>query len=162
MKVYLVNDGDYFEVVLDSHVKVGNGLCLNALCGVHNEQSTLTGGNGAGHFVGEIHMSRRINQIQRIGFAVFHVIHLYGMALDGNAALALQIHIVQHLRLHVFGINGFGGFKQAVCQGTFAVIYMSDDTEITDILHQLRLFFKRANVYVFCGIRLPSPLITLM
>ena len=63
------------------------------------------------------------------------ILHLYGMALDGDAAFALQIHIVEYLVLQVFLGNGFGVLQQAVGQGTFTMVYMGYDTKVAYILH---------------------------
>ncbi len=47
LHVYLVEHRDDFKPVVDGHVKVGDGLCLHALRGVHHKQSPLAGGDGA-------------------------------------------------------------------------------------------------------------------
>ena len=59
------------------------------------------------------------------------------MALDGNTLLTLQIHIVQHLCLHVAVRDGFGKLQQPVCQGTFTMVNMRYNTEIPNILHAI-------------------------
>ena len=33
--INLVDDGDDFQAVIDGHIQVGNGLCLNALSSIH-------------------------------------------------------------------------------------------------------------------------------
>jgi hypothetical protein len=52
--------------------------------------------------------------------------------LDGDAALALQIHVVEHLRFHLAPGDSAGEFEQAVGQGGFAVVDVRDDREISD------------------------------
>ena len=49
--VYLVDDGDNLQIVVNSHIEIGNGLSLNTLRGIHHQQRTFTGGNGTRHFV---------------------------------------------------------------------------------------------------------------
>ena len=139
--VDFVDDGDDFEVVLDGHVEVRDGLRLHALRGVHHEQRTLAGSNRAAHLVREIDVSRRVNQVQDIsipspiwgrqggGFPL----HLDCMALDGDAALLLQIHVVEHLPLG--DLDGFRVLQQSVGQGRFAVVDMRYDAEISDVIH---------------------------
>ena len=63
------------------------------------------------------------------------VAHLNGVAFDGNASLALQIHIVEGLILHVPLGDGVGVFQQAVGQGAFSVVNVGYDAKIADILH---------------------------
>jgi hypothetical protein len=55
------------------------------------------------------------------------------MAFYGDAALTLQVHIIQHLRLHCLAGNGAGVLQQAVSQRAFAVVYMGYNAEITDV-----------------------------
>jgi hypothetical protein len=55
------------------------------------------------------------------------------VALDGDAPLALQVHIVEHLP---FGhLNGFGIFQQTVGQGRLSMVDMGYDAEVSDIIH---------------------------
>ncbi len=44
-------------------IEIRNCLCLNALCGIYNQQRPLAGSNGAGHLVGKVYVTRRIDQI---------------------------------------------------------------------------------------------------
>ncbi len=99
LHVAFVHHGNYLEIMLDGHVEVADGLRLHALRCVYHQQCALASGYGAAHLVRKIDMPRRINQIQRVFFAVVGVFHLYGVAFDGDAALTLEVHIVQHLRL---------------------------------------------------------------
>ena len=103
--VDLVDDGDDLEVVVDSHIEVRDGLCLHALRGVDHQQRALAGSNRARHLVAEVYVSRRVDQIECVFLSILYIFHLYGVALDGDAALALQIHIVKHLSLsHLYGL----------------------------------------------------------
>ena len=97
------------------HVEVGYCLGLHALRGVHHKQGALTGSDASRHLVGEINVSRSVYQVECIFLAVLGgVVHLYGVALDGDAALTLQIHVVQHLALR--NLYRMGTFQQAVGQ----------------------------------------------
>ena len=80
-------------------------------------------------------MSRSVNQVERIFRAVLHVVHLDGVALDGDAALTLQIHVVQHLGLHVLARHRVGDFQQTVGQRALAVVDMRHDAEVAYCLH---------------------------
>ena len=60
------------------------------------------------------------------------VIQPDGVRFDGDAALALEVHIVEHLRLHLAAGDGAGQLKQAIGQRRFAVIDVRDDREIAN------------------------------
>jgi hypothetical protein len=64
------------------------------------------------------------------------VLHLDCVALDGDAALALQVHTVQCLILHIPLTNGVGVFQQTISQGAFAVVNVCDDAEIAYFFHK--------------------------
>ena len=119
--------------MVDGHVAVGQGLRLDALGSVHHQQRSLAGGQGAADLIGEVHMAGRVDQVQGVGFAVLGlVVHAHGLALDGNAALALQLHAVQNL-IHHFPLLKYAGFFQnAVGQGGLAVVDMRDNAKIAD------------------------------
>jgi hypothetical protein len=65
------------------------------------------------------------------------------VALDGNALFALQVHVVEHLCLHVAFANGMGMLQQPVGQGAFSVIDMGYDAEVPDLLHEGYSFWVR-------------------
>ena len=58
--------------------------------------------------------------------------HADGVGFDGDAALALEVHGIEHLRLHFARGERSGEFQQAVGQRGFAVVDMRDDREIAD------------------------------
>ncbi len=57
------------------------------------------------------------------------------MALDSYAAFALKVHIIEHLRLHIFSYHCIRAFKQTVGKRRLSVIDMSYNAEIPYILH---------------------------
>jgi len=57
------------------------------------------------------------------------------MPLDGNSSLSLQVHIIERLLLQLSIGDRSGKMEQSVGKGTLAVINMSDDAEISDVLH---------------------------
>lgn len=135
VEVHLVYHRDYLEVIVNRHVEVGDCLGLYALGGVDNEEGPLAGGYRAGDFIGEVDVARSVDEIEHIVLAVEPVVHLDCMALDCDATLAFEVHVVEHLRLEVLGSHGVGIFKQTVGKGALAVVDMGYDTEIADILH---------------------------
>ena len=78
-------------------------------------------------------MSRGINQIEDIFFTIVHIFHLDGVALDGDATLTLQVHVIKHLSLS--DLYGLGEFQHSVSQRRLSVIDMRNDTEISDMIH---------------------------
>ena len=88
----------------------------------------------AGDFVGEVDVAGGVDQVQDVGLAVLgRVFDPHGVGLDGDAALALDIHAVQHLRLHVARGDRAGHLDQPVGEGGFAVVDMGHDGEIADV-----------------------------
>ena len=59
--------------------------------------------------------------------------------LDGDAALALEVHGVEDLRLHLARLQRAGELEEAVGQRRLAVVDVRDDRKITDIgrVHEL-------------------------
>ena len=78
-------------------------------------------------------MSGRIDQIQNVSLAILgFVIQSHGVCFDRDAALALEIHIIEDLRFHVSPGHCAGEFEQAIGQGRFAVIDVRNDGEVAD------------------------------
>ena len=73
-QVDLVDDGDDGEVHLHRQVHVGDGLGLDALRGIHDEQRPFAGAQAARHLVGEIHVAGRIDQVQLVGLPVLRLV----------------------------------------------------------------------------------------
>ena len=78
-------------------------------------------------------MTWSINQVK----AVFHpilalIIKTYSLCLNCNATLTFKIHIVQPLPLG--HLDGMGILQQTVGKGTFSVVNMCYDTEVSYVL----------------------------
>ena len=79
-------------------------------------------------------MTRSIYQIQDILLSAMDILHLDRMALDCDAALLFEVHVVEHLPFcYLYRI---GELQQTVGQGGFAMVDVRYDTEITDMLHK--------------------------
>ncbi len=138
-------------------VAVGHRLRLHALAGVHNQHRTFAGSERARDFVGEVDMPRRVHQVELIDLAVLiFVVEAHGLRLDGDAALPLDVHRVEDLRLHIPVGDIAAQLDQPVRQGRLAVIDVGDDRKIaneTDVRHGPVLSIagapiKQGNVYV--------------
>ena len=81
-------------------IDVGERLCFDALAGVDHQQRSFAGRQRARDFIGEVDMARRVHQVEDVILAVLGVIvQPDGLRLDGDAALALDIHGIEHLFL---------------------------------------------------------------
>ena len=132
-KVDLVYDGDEFEVVLDGEVCVGERLRLDALRRVHHEQRALARGERARDFVAEIYVAGSVYEVEDVLLPVLRaVVEADCVRLNRDAALALQVHVVQNLRLHLpFGERA-RQLQQAVGERRLAVVYVRDYREVSD------------------------------
>jgi len=134
-QIDFVDYRDDFEAVVDRHIDVGEGLCLDPLARIDHQQRALACGEAARHLVGKIDVTGSINKIQNVGFAVGRLIVEADRArLDGDAALALQIHRVEELFLELALGERAGAFEQAIGERRLAVIDMRNNREITNEL----------------------------
>ncbi len=80
-------------------------------------------------------MAGRVDQVEDIVLAIVGaVFQPHRLRLDGDAALALDVHRVQHLFLHVAQLQPAGGLDQPVGKRGFAMVDMGDDGEIADVV----------------------------
>ena len=117
-------------------VDVGERLRLDALAGVDHQQRAFAGRQRARDFVGEVDMARRVHQVEDVILAVLGVVvQPDRLRLDGDAALALDIHGIEHLFLarHFAIGQPAGGLDQAVGQRRFAMVDMGDNGEVADV-----------------------------
>ena len=78
-------------------------------------------------------MAGRVYQIQNVLLPVLRaIIESDGVRFDGDATLALQVHVVEDLGFHLALGQCAGKFQKAVGQSGLAVVYMRDDREGSD------------------------------
>ena len=132
-QIDFVDDRNDFQVVVQGQVGVGEGLGLDALRGVHDQQGAFAGLQAARDFVGEIDVAGGVDEVELVEVAVVGaVVEADGVGLDGDAALALQVHGVEDL-LHHFALGeGAGDLEEAVGQRGLAVVDVRNDGEIAD------------------------------
>ncbi len=88
-------------VVVDRLIDIGERLRLDALAGIDHQQRALAGGERAVDLVGEVDVAGRVDQIEDVILAVAGaVFEPHRLRLDGDAALALDIHGIEHLLDH--------------------------------------------------------------
>ena len=122
-QVDLVDDRQHLQSRVNGQIRVSKGLRLNALRRVHDQQRAFARGQRARDLIVEVHVARGVDEVHVIGFAVVGLIlHTHGARLDCDAALALEIHVVEQLLFHLALGHGLALFEQAVGQRGFAVV----------------------------------------
>ena len=133
-QIDLVDHRDDFEAVVHREVGVGEGLRFDALRRVDEEQRPFAGGERAGHFVREVDVPGRVDQVEDVDLAVVGLVgQADGVGLDGDAPLAFEVHRVEDLRLHLTRLQRAGHLEKAIGERRLAVVDVGDDGEITDI-----------------------------
>ena len=134
-QVDLVDDRHDFKSGVDGEVGVAEGLCLDALRRIDDEQRALAGRERAGDLVVEVDMTRGVDEVHLVGPAVIGLIfHADGARLDGDAALALEVHVVEQLLLHLADGDRLALLQQAVGKGGLAVVDMRNNRKIANLL----------------------------
>jgi hypothetical protein len=135
-QIDLIDDGEHFQALLQRGVAVGDALRLHALRGVDHQQGSFASRERTRNLVGEVDVPRRIDEIQLIQHAGNGLkAQGHALGLDGDAALSLQVHAIEHLRLHFPRIQAAALLNEPVGQRGFAVVDVSNDGKIADILH---------------------------
>ena len=127
-QVDLVERGDDREVVLEREVAVGEGLGLDPLRRVDEQERALAGGEAARHLVAEVDVAGRVDQVEDVVLPV----EAHVLGLDRDAPLALEVHRVEVLGPHVAGVDRAGELEDAVGEGGLAVVDVGDDAEIPE------------------------------
>ncbi len=119
---------------VDRLIDVGERLRLDALAGIDHQDRALARGERPADFVGEIHVAGRVHQVKDIVLAVPRlVVQPDGLRLDRDAALALDIHGIEHLVAEVALIHAAGQLDQPIGQRRLAMVDMGDDREVADM-----------------------------
>ena len=133
-QVDLVDGRHDVELGVHGEVGVGDGLRLDALRGVDHEHRALARRERAGDLVGEVDVTRRVDEVELVGLPVVGVVHdAHGIGLDGNATLALDVHGVQQLGLHVALVHRARELENAIGDGGLPVVDVGDDREVPDV-----------------------------
>ncbi len=136
-QIHLVENGRHLHAEIQRGIAVGHGLCLYALRGVHHQQRSLAGRQGTRDFVREVHVAGRVDEVEVVDLTILGLV-LQGsrLRLDGDAALFLDIHRVQHLGFHVTVSQASATLDQAVGQRRLAMVDVRNDGKISDVVHQ--------------------------
>ena len=88
--------------MVERQVDVRERLRLDALGRVHDQDRALARGERARDLVGEVHVAGGVDEVELVVLAVLGaVVHADGLGLDGDPALALELHVVEELRLRL-------------------------------------------------------------
>ena len=133
-QVDLVQDRHDVMIRVNRVIHVGKRLRLYALGTIDNQQRPFDRAHGPRNLVGEIDVTGGVDQIEDIFLAIFgRVIDPHRLGLDRDPALALDIHRIEHLRLHIAQGNGVRLLDQAIGERGFTMIDVGDDGEIADM-----------------------------
>ena len=85
------------------------------------------------------------------------------MGLDGDAALALEVHGVEDLGLHLARLERTGELEKTVGQRRLAVVDVGDDREITNesLVHSTKRSYPTPAIYRFFLDLRPSPIVAI-
>ena len=86
-------------------------------------------------------MTGRVDEVELIQLTILgRVHHADGVGLDGDAPLALQVHGIEYLGLHLAHGERSGQLQQAIRQRGFTVVDMRDDRKVAEEggVHRLR------------------------
>ncbi len=118
-------------------MRVRERLRLEPLRGVDDEDRALARGERARHLVAEVDVPGRVDQVELVLLALVGPGDAHGLRLDRDAALALEIHRVEHLLAHVALGDRAGELQDAVGERRLAVVDVRDDREVANagLLH---------------------------
>ncbi len=134
-QVDLVDERDDREAGVHGQERVRDGLRLNALRRVDHQEHAFARGERSRDLVGEVDVPGGVDEIQLVALAVLGVVpHADGLRLDGDPALALDVHAVEHLLLHLALRHGVGELEDAVGQRRLAVVDVRDDREVANVI----------------------------
>src|SRR3972149_6682146 len=121
------------RIVLQGQGEVGEGLRLHPLSGIDDQEGPLASAQGPGDLVGEIDMSRRVNQVEEVRCPLPRLIPQPDrLGLDGDSPFPLQVHLVQALLPHLRRRHGPGILQESIGQGGLSVVDVGDDGEVPD------------------------------
>ena len=136
-QVHLVEHRHHLDAEFERGVAVGHRLRLDALARVHHQQRAFARRQRAADFVREVDVARGVDQVEVVDLAVAGLVFQgCGLRLDGDAALFLDVHRVEHLRFHLTVTPAPAALTDAVGQGRFPMVDVRNDREITDVIHK--------------------------
>ena len=138
-QIDLVQHRDDRQIVLERQIQIGQRLRFDALGGVDQQDGALTGSERTRHLVGEVDMSGRVDQMQdvvlaRVGTGARNPGKSHILRLDGDAALALDVHPIEVLRPHGPTVDDTRQLQHAIGERRLPVVDVRDDAEVANPL----------------------------
>jgi hypothetical protein len=127
-QIHLVEHRHHLHAQVQRGVAVGHRLRLDTLAGIDHQQRALAGRQRTAHFVGEVHMARRVDQVE--------VVDLPSRALYCSAAVCALMVIPRSFSMSIESstcslisrsAQPAATLDQAVCQRRLAVIDVRND-----------------------------------
>ena len=110
---------------------VGEGLRLDALRRVDDEDRALARLEAVADLVAEVDVARRVDEVEAVDQAVLRrVLEADGPGLDRDPLLALEVHRVEDLARHLARVDGVRQLEQPIGQRRLAVVDVGDDREV--------------------------------
>ncbi len=132
-QIDFVDQGNDGQIVLCGEKRVRHRLRFHALAGVHHQQRSFAGRQRPGNLIRKIDVAGRIDEVELIFLSVSGVVmQANALGFDGDAALFLQIHGIEHLRGHFALAERAGQLQQAIGKRRLAMVDMRDDAEVAD------------------------------
>ena len=115
-KVNFIYNRDNFQIVVQRQVNVSQSLCFNTLGRVNYQERTFARSQSTGNFVGKVYVTRGIDKVKHILFAIASFINATNsLRFNSNTTFAFQIHGVKDLFFHLTFRESAGVFNQSVC-----------------------------------------------
>ena len=137
-QVDLVEHGHDLMPRVEGVIDIRERLRFDPLAGVDNQKRAFASGERSRHLVSEVDMAGRVHEVEDIKLAIVGpVFEPDRLRLDGDAALALDVHGIEHLLDHLPLGDRPRLLDEPVGERRFAVVDVSDDREVSDILDRV-------------------------
>ena len=138
--------------MFECEVYVGKCLRFDTLRRIDDKKCAFACRKRTRYFVREVDVTRGVDQVEHIRFAVFcRILKSYGLRFDRDTAFTFEVHRVEDLRFHFSFRECSCIFNQTVGNRRFAVVDMCDDTKITNVF----LVHENRSSY-YCAYRVRS------
>src|SRR4030095_10299602 len=108
---------------------------FDALRCVDEQEGALARRQRARDLVAEVHVAGSVDQVEDVLYSVLSVVvQADRVRLDGDSPLALEVHRVEDLRLHLAGLQSAGELEKAIGKCRLAMVDVGDDGEVPDTL----------------------------
>ena len=111
---------------------VRQALRFQPLRRVNQQDRPLARREAARDLVSEVDMAGGVDEVQLERSAVLLVRQPHGLGLDGDPALALEVHAVEVLLAHLACRDGVRDVEESIRKRRLAMVDVRDDAEVAD------------------------------